>query len=261
MPVIMMNASQSVDEVVKESQNKWQKYVVDSPLGAGANELFEKAARIDPGIYKGEAKPYQRTEVHESSIETEKRMSKKSESLDDRLGRQHYDAGKRLPADRQKYSGSFEDVAKQYLSGEGKELYGYLRAKGRDFYDITGIVSAKLKDDRAIAGLAIKGKDAVLAGSHDFEKRISQLARHYGVSGDRAKSYVLAHEFAHASQKGKYFDDDIQRELDVENTLKEYFSAKGDKDLADIAGDRASNVTRNYGGARSYKPAQASSAN
>ncbi len=261
MPVIMMNASQSVDEVVKESQQKWQKYVIDSPLGAGANELFEKASRIDPNIYKGDSGPYQRSEVHESSIETEKRMSKKSKSLDDRLGRQHYDAGKRLPADRQKYSGSFADVAKQYLSGEGKELYGYLRAKGRDFYDITGIVSAKLKDDRAIAGLAIKGRGAVLAGSHDFEEKISQLASHYGVSNDRAKSYVLAHEFAHASQKGKYFDDDIQRELDVENVLKEYFSAKGDKDLALIAGDRASNVTRNYGGAGLYKRAQAVSAN
>lgn len=247
-----MNTSQTVEDVVKESQQKWQKYVIDTPLAERAKDLFENSSKIDPTIYKGEAKPYQRKEVHESSIEVQNRMSKKSPDIKQHFGKECYEAQKRLPPSARKYSGNFEDVAKQYLSGEGKELYSHLSAKGRKFYDVNRIGTGDLGD--AVAGLAIYGDEAALLGSHGFEERVSELASHYGVSADRAKSYVLAHEFVHASQKGKYFDDEIQRELDVENTLKEYFTAKGDKDLAMIAGDRAANVTKNYGGAKSYSP-------
>jgi hypothetical protein len=142
--------------------------------------------------------------------------------------------------------------------GEGKELYQHLKGKGREFYDITKIGSADLEG--AVAGLAVYGNEAALIGSKDFDAKVSQLASQYGVSSERAKSYVFAHELVHSSQKGLYGKDHIKLELDVEHTLKDYFSAKGEHDLAAIAGDRAASVTSNYSSAGTYAAPKSASA-
>jgi hypothetical protein len=255
----MMNTSQTIDEVKREHGKKLEQLAIDAPLGGKAKQLFENAkAPLDPRIYKGDFKSYRADgQSYETGNQALNRMSKNSGNVKDWLGNERYDAERQLPQSRRGYkfgrdtASSFEDVAKQYLMGEGKELYAHLRSQGRGFYDITRIGTADLEG--AIAALAIKGTEAALLGSKDFYQKVSQLASQYGVSNDRAVKYVLAHEFTHASQKGKYFDDPVLAELDVENTLKDYFSKKGDKDLAAIAGDRAANVTGNYGSLGTYR--------
>ncbi len=257
----MTDMSQSIKDVVKGAE-KWKSFAVDAPLGERAKVLFEGSKSFDPRIYKGESRAYSRNEIYESSLDVQKRMAEKSDNLKDWIGNQRYDIGSNLPPDRRGYSfgrdtaGNFEDVAKQYLMGEGKELYQHLKGKGREFYDITRIGSADLEG--AVAGLAVYGNEAALIGSKDFDAKVSQLASQYGVSNARAKSYVFAHELVHASQKGLYGKDNIKLELDVEHTLKEYFSAKGEHDLAAIAGDRAANVTSNYSSLGTYASPAAS---
>ncbi len=268
----MTNMSQTVDDVIKQSKKNWENISVDRPLGDRARELFESArTKIDPQIYKGEYKskpPSYNSESNKqkSPVKLQEKMYNKSMSVKEWIANERYEAEKNLPPNQRgynfkrdtagntSYNSSFEDVAKQYLMGEGKELYTYLSGKERDFYDITAIgtdLEGRLPDD-AIAALATNGVTAALIGSKDFDRKASQFAAHYGISVDRAVTYLLSHEFVHASQKGKYFDDPILAELDVEHTLKEYFTQKGDKDLADVASDRAANVTRNYGGSGAY---------
>ncbi len=258
----MMNTSQTVEDVIDESKKKWKNFEIDRSLGDRAKELFESAkTKIDPRIYKGESPAYRREETHESGNQVLDRMAKKSPYTKQALSKELYDIKKDMSPDKQGYNfkrdtaggynTSFEDVAQQYLMGEGKELYAHLRKKGRDFYDIKKIGTADLEG--AVAALATNGTEAALLGSNDFEQKVSELADHYGISVERATSYVMAHEFTHASQKGKYFDDPILAELDVEHTLKEYFTQRGEQDLADVASDRAANVTRNYGGIGAYK--------
>ncbi len=260
-----------MDDLKSEHRKKLENILIDAPLGNRAKELFDTAAtKLDPSIYKGESKGYRADgEKYESSLDTQNKMAEKSENVKDWISRQRYEAESKLPPHQRgynfnrdtadaklpSYNASFEDVAKQYLMGEGKELYQHLRKKGRDFYDITRIgtdLEGKLGKD-TIAAVAIKGSEAALIGPKDFEKKIVQFASNYGISVDRALKYVMAHEFVHASQKGKYFDDHVLAELDVEHTLKEYFTAKGDHDLAAVASDRAANVTRNYAGAGTYR--------
>jgi len=139
---------------------------------------------------------------------------------------------------------SFESVAKQYLESGGKELFDYLKKQGRNFYNIKEISKKELGKNN-VAGLYIKGNDANLVGSYDFEEKVSKLAKQYGVSKNAATEYVLAHELVHASQKGKNYNT-VQAELDVEKTLSNYFASKGKNDLAYIANDRARNVLSNY---------------
>jgi hypothetical protein len=260
----MTDMSQTVDDIVRRSKKTFANIEVDRPLATRTKELFENAkVPLDPRIYKGEARAYvSKGQIYESPVKMQERMSRNSQSVKDWFGGERYDIERKLPpsqrgynfrrdtAGNAAYSQSFEDIAKQYLMGEGKELYAHLRGQGRDFYDITKIGTADLEG--AVAALATNGVEAALLGSKDFEQKVSQLAANYGVSVDRAISYVLAHEFVHASQKGKYFDDPVLAELDVEHTLNEYFNARGDKDLAVIASDRADNVTRNYGGIGAY---------
>ncbi len=257
----MMNKSQTVKDVIDQSKKTWNNLGIDKPLGDRAKELFDSAkTKFDPRIYKGDSPAYRREESYESGNQVLDRMAKNSTGLKQSLSNELYDIRKDMPPDKRGYnfgrdtaSGyntSFEDVAQQYLMGEGKELYAHLRKQGRDFYDITKIGTADLEG--AVAALANNGTEAALLGSNDFEKKVSELANHYGISVDRAVSYVMAHEFTHASQKGKYFDDPVLAELDVEHTLKEYFTQKGEKDLADVASDRAANVAKNYGGIGAY---------
>jgi hypothetical protein len=271
----MTAKSQSIEDIVKDVKTKGQYTVIDKPLeGYQQKELFEKAGtKLDPGIYKGESKAYQpKSSSYESSNQTLDRMSKQSDDLTGWIAEQKYEAEKKIGPKggynfqrdtassgkgiSSKYSGSFENIAKQYLMGEGKELYKHLKGQGRDFYNITRIGTSDLEG--AVAALAVQGNEAALLGAKDFDKKVSELAGSYGIQKERAISYVMAHEFVHASQKGKYFDT-IGAELDVEHTLKEYFTKKGDKDLAYIAGDRASKVSRNYGGASPLSKTGASS--
>lgn len=250
----MTDMSQSIKDVVKGAE-KWKNLAVDAPLGERAKALFESSKSLDPRIYKGESRAYTKNEIYESSLDVQKRMADKSDNLKDWIGNQRYEIEKNLPPGKCGYSfgrdtANFEDVAKQYLMGEGKELYQHLKGKGREFYDITRISSADLEG--AVAGLAVYGDEAALIGAKDFDAKVSQLASQYGVSSERAKSYVLAHELVHASQKGLYEKDHLKLELDVEHTLKNYFSAKGEHDLAAIASDRAANVTSNYSSLGTY---------
>ncbi|MBW3016686.1 hypothetical protein KY309_03695 [Candidatus Woesearchaeota archaeon] len=250
IPVNMINTSQSLKDVLKEE--KWRMLAVDGPLAARAQELFQKASPLDPEIYKGGFRSYSKSQSLESSLDTQKRMYEKSDSLNDWFARQRYDVERKMPPGKKGYDFGrdtcFEDVAKQYLMGEGKELYQHLKSQGREFYDITKIGTGDI-GEKAVAGLAVKGSEAALIGSRDFEVKVSALASQYGVSRQRATEYVLAHELVHASQKGRYANDPLGAELDVEHTLKGYFTSKGYSDLAAIAGDRANNVARNYSGA------------
>jgi hypothetical protein len=259
----MTNKSQTVKDVMHEHKKRLEDIAVDAPLNNRARELFEKAKTpLDPQIYRGEFKAYsgKDSDNYESSLESQKRMSEKSENFKDWMGNEKYEAEKKVSPDKKGYkfardtagefSDKFEDIAKSYLMSEGRELYKFLRGQGRDFYDITRIGTAKLEN--AVAALAIRGTEAALIGASDFDKKISQLASQYGVTKTKATNYVLSHEFVHASQKGKYFDSHVQAELDVEHTLKDYFTKKGENDLAAIASDRASKVTSNYGSFGKY---------
>lgn len=264
-----------MEDIIKDVKTKGQYIAIDKPLeGYRQKELFEKAGtKLDPGIYKGESKAYRpKSSSYETGNQTLDRMAGQSDDLAGWIANQRYEIEKKVgpganynfqrdtasngKSIKTQYSGSFEEIAKSYLMGEGKELYKHLKGKGRDFYNITRIGTADLEG--AVAALAIQGNEAALIGSKDFDRKVSELAGNYGVPKERAINYVMAHEFVHASQKGKYFDT-ISAELDVEHTLKEYFTAKGDKDLAYIASDRASKVAKNYAGASPLSKAGASS--
>ena len=267
----MTAKSQSVEDIVKEAKGKWKYIAIDKPLTQQQHkEFFEKAGiKLDPLFYKGPAGAYRadKDQEYESANQKLDRMSKQSEDLKGWIADQRYEAEKKLPPGQsgynfkrdtasggktghKSYSGSFADMAKQYLMGEGKELYSFLKGKNRDFYEITKIGTQNLEG--AIAALAIQGNEAALIGDKNFDRKVSEFAGNYGVSKDQAVSYIMAHEFVHASQKNKYFKSHIDAELDVEHTLKEYFTARGDKDLAAIAGDRAGQVTSNYASLGTY---------
>jgi len=253
----MIQTSQLKDELKKSGLDR---VFLDSPLGHKAQEFFESAqTKLDPSIYKGASRPYTgKSEVNESYSQLEERMREKSESLQDWMGKERSSIEQKLPPGQRGYdfnrdtasqkgydfSTSFEDVAKQYLMGEGKELHSYLTSKGRSFYEITRIGTADLEG--AVAALAVYGNEAALLGAKDFNAKVSVLAGQHGLSKQEAIKYVLSHEFVHAAQKGKGFDDHIQAELDVELTLKDYFKEKGDYKLAEVASERASSVTSNY---------------
>lgn len=254
----MMAMSQTVKDVINENHRKLEDLTIDTPLGPRASQLFDKATtRLDPQIYKGDSKAYRSdSQAYETGNETLNRMSRKSESVKDWIGGNRYGTDKNLPdrrgnnLDTAPYSGSFEDVATQYLMGEGRDLYSFLRGKGRDFYDITrlGTDLEGVLDKNAIAAVAIKGTEAALVASKDFGAKVSQLASQYGLSTERALKYVLSHELVVASQKGKYFDDPGLAKRDVDLTLKEYFASTGEHDLAGVASDRAAG---NYNGSYS----------
>ncbi len=262
----MTAKSQSVEDIVRYVKEKGQYIAIDKPLSAQQHkEFFEQAAaKLDPAIYKGESRGYRSdSSSYESGNQTLDRMAKQSDDVKGWVADQRYEAEKKVGTKggynfkrdtasggksvKSQYSGSFADIAKQYLMGEGKELYAHLKSQNRDFYEITKIGTENLEG--AIAALAIQGNEAALIGDKYFDRKVSQFASNYGVSKERAICYVMAHEFVHASQKGRYGKDHIAAELDVEHTLKAYFTAKGDKDLAYIASDRAGKVARNYGGA------------
>jgi len=267
----MTSKSQSVEDIVNEAKGKWKYLAIDKPLTQQQHkEFFEKAGvKLDPSIYKGEAKAYRadQGQEYESANQKLDRMSKQSEDLKGWIADQRYEAEKKLPpgqsgynfkrdtasggkVDYKSYSGSFADMAKQYLMSEGKELYAFLKDQKRDFYEITRIGTQNLEG--AIAALAIQGNETALIGDKNFDRKVSEFASNYEITKDRAVSYIMAHEFVHASQKGKYFKSHIDAELDVEHTLKEYFTAKGDKYLAAIASDRAGKVTSNYASLGTY---------
>ncbi len=264
----MTAKSQTVDDIVRETKNKWDFLSIDKPLTKQQHkEFFEKATvKLDPSIYKGESGAYRAdSQTYETGNQVLERMAKQSDDLQGWIAEQRYEVEKKVGPKsgynfkrdtasggkslKSQYSGSFADIAKQYLIGEGRELYAHLKSKNRDFYEITKIGTQNLEG--AIAALAIQGNEAALIGDKNFDKKISAFAGNYGISKQRAISYVMAHEFVHASQKGKYFDH-IAAELDVEHTLKEYFTARGDKDLAAIASDRAGKVTSNYASLGTY---------
>lgn len=263
----MTEASQSIEEIVTYTKRKWEYFATDAPTSERSKEPSDKSEiQPDNALYAGGFRGYRSDKGKnvEPYYETLRRMAKQSQRFNAGNAQQHSDvqrqpplqnynferdtagnSGSRVPT----YSGSFEDVAKQYLTTEGKEFYAFQKSKGRDFYNITRIETADLESiaDGAIAALENDGNEATLLGSYNFDAKAEQFADHYGVSKDRAITYLLTHELAHASAKGIGFDDHIQSEKYVENTLHEYFTAKGDYDLANIASDRAANVMQNYG--------------
>lgn len=79
---IMTAKSQSVEDIVKETREKWQ--YVDKPLSSSQRkEFFESAkAKLDPAIYKGEAGTYRNdSDKYESGNQTLNRMSKQGDDL------------------------------------------------------------------------------------------------------------------------------------------------------------------------------------
>jgi len=72
----MMNMSQSVDDIVKQSKKKWENLGIDKPLGDRAKELFDSAkTKFDPRFYKGDSPAYRREENHESGNQVLDRMA------------------------------------------------------------------------------------------------------------------------------------------------------------------------------------------
>lgn len=242
----------------------------DSPVSERAKESSDKVESQESPLYAGGFRAYRSDKGKnvEPYWQTLRRMSKEGQRFKTWNAQQLSGIQKQLPPEQsaynfereiasgnpapqtQNYSGSFENIARQYLMTEGKEFYAFQKAKGREFYDITRIESADLESiaKGAIAALEHDGKNATLLGSYNFDEKAQAFADNYGVSKDRAITYLLTHELAHASAKGIGFDDQIQSELYVENTLNEYFTAKGYDDLAAVAGDRAANVAENYSG-------------
>lgn len=237
-----------MDDFVKEAR---QGVLEERVSGERAEELFKRApVPLDPAIYKGEMRSYKPRDTidYQNPKELLDQMQRQSPSIDDVVG---------------EYTGvhaeqyRFEEVALQYLQGDAQELYGFLQEEGREFYDITRVGTADLGD--AVAGVARYGNEAALLGNERFDERVSQLASRYDVPRELAVRYVLDHEFVHTSQKGMGYDDEIVLEVDVENTLKRFYSemagkyegsplAESYEQLHSIASQRAGEVVRNYGG-------------
>lgn len=250
----MTLVSRSIDELAKQEYKSSNENYWASPVNS--REEFEKAQiKLDPSIYKGGPAGYRNEWKTKSSLEILEEMAKRSPSLGQLL-KNNYSAtpmiGEVSGKTPNNYSGSFEDVARQYLSSDARELYAHLKSKGREFYDITRIGTADLGS--AVAALAVYGDEAALLGADDFEKKVTDFSLKYSIPKSRAEKYIMAHEFVHASQKGMPFDR-VSLESDVEHTLKEYFSERGDADLAYVAGERLSSVVANYTGADSYSKA------
>jgi|SRR3989338_6664358 len=147
---------------------------------------------------------------------------------------------------------TFEERANAYYSNEGIELKEYLHGKGRKFYELEQTGTANLED--AIAAVAMEGDCAILIGNKNFEAKVTELARAYGVSQNVARRYVFDHETVHLSQKGRICDDHIVAERDVESTLAEYYDKllkndPGNREYAalkGIASERYESVPINY---------------
>lgn len=146
----------------------------------------------------------------------------------------------------------FEEKTNAYFTNEGVQLTNYLRGQGRDFYKLESIGTSNLEG--AIAAVAHNNENAILLGNRDFENKVEELARFYGVSQNVARRYVFDHETVHLSQKGRAYDDHFAAEYDVEGTLLEFYSKLGEKEpgnadykaLAGIARDRHASVQTNY---------------
>ncbi len=162
---------------------------------------------------------------------------------------------------RKTNSSYFESLADSYFANDGKELADYMQNHNRQKYNLEGVEYASL--DTAIAGVKLQGDSAKLVGSSDFESKVENFARQYGISNKIAERYILDHEHAHIWQKGLYFDDHVQAERDVESNLMDFYSHQARSNpeqaamyntLRNIAQNRAADVVKNYGdkGALSY---------
>jgi hypothetical protein len=262
---------QTVKDIIQESKRSIDDITNPQIHGRLSKEQQEKMFqgakdKLDPSIYKGDFQSYKEKGGNETGLEALKRMYKHVEILEDWLGNQMYEIQKGLPPEQsghrfgndklpQSYSNSPVNMAKQYLASEGKALFTYLSSQGRKFHDITRFDTTDLGN--AVAAVARYGNEAALILSKDFDKKVADFARHYKIPQQLAKTYVLDHEMVHLSQKGKGYDDHIQAELDVENTLQAFYKdmakaykshAKEYNALAGVASERAATVHKNYSG-------------
>lgn len=111
---------------------------------------------------------------------------------------------------------TIESHVEKYLTHEGKDFIEYLKEKGKEVR-LDGIGSAEL-GDHTIAAIAKNEYMTLLLGNHDFDHRVSEMGKEYGLNDAEALEYVLTHEICHAAG--------IDKEVDNENLLHEYFESK-----------------------------------
>lgn len=111
---------------------------------------------------------------------------------------------------------TIESHVENYLANEGVAFIEYLKDKGKEV-KIDGIGSARL-GDHTVAAIAKNEYMTLLLGNHNFDQRVKEMGREYGLNDSEALEYILTHEMGHAAG--------IDKEVDNENLLHEYFEAK-----------------------------------
>ena len=218
----------------------------DIVTGAEAQELYDKAKPFDQsGLYSGgyKPKPYKSADESKESEYKPKHKDKKQEQqkqppefkipklkpapsapgparyLPDLPGNEY------LPV---KDDASFEQRVANYSAHYGKELIGHLQGQGRDFYKLERVGTMPTKPGR-VALVAKVGNSAALIGSTRFNEEVDGFAQAYGVPRHLAERYIFDHEYTHLSQPPL---DTITAELDVENTLKNFYLSKAKENPA-----------------------------
>ncbi len=111
---------------------------------------------------------------------------------------------------------TIEAHVEKYLAREGKDFIEYLKKRGKE-PKLDGIGSAPL-GDRTVAAIAKSGYITLLLGNRDFDVRVREMGRAYGLNDNEALEYVLTHEMGHAAG--------VEQEVANERLLHEYFKTK-----------------------------------
>ena len=212
----------------------------DIVTGAEAQELYDKAKPFDLSRnYGGEYKPKPYKSADESE-ESEYKYKPKDEKQEQQKQPPEFKLPKLKPAPSApgparylpdlpgKDDASFEQRVAQYSAKYGKELMTHLQGQGRDFYKLERVGTMPTKPGNA-ALVAKVGKSAALIGSTRFDEEVDSFAQAYGVPRHLAERYILDHEYTHLSQPPL---DTVTAELDVENTLKNFYLSKAKENPA-----------------------------